>query len=120
MLLRFVQRSGLIVAHNFPFDQMMVWTELIRIQSPELAVFLGAQSYCTMENSSPILNLPPTQRMLAAGINKPKSPNLTEAYAFFHDGAKFDGAHDAMEDVRACRAVYYKIQDRAVPAPMEV
>ena len=107
---RLVQRSSLLVAHNFEFDKMMVWTEMIRAEAAtELAAFLGSQSFCTMEVSTPILNLPPSQRMIAAGFNKPKNPNLKEAYAFFTNGGTFEGAHDAMADVRACRAVHQGI-----------
>lgn len=103
---RLVQRSSLLVAHNFEFDKMMVWTELLRTESAnELAAFLGAPSFCTMEASTPILNLPPSQRMIAAGFNRPKNPNLGEAYRFF-TGKEFVGAHDAYADVVACRAVH--------------
>lgn len=103
---RMAQRASLIVAHNFPFDQMMIWTEMIRAEAaPELAAFLACPSFCTMEGSAPILNLPATPRMVAAGIAGPKKPNLGEAYQFF-TGNKFEGAHDAMADVRGCRIVH--------------
>lgn len=103
---RLIQRSSLVVCHNFPFDQMMVWTEMIRAETAaELADFLAKPSFCTMDGAAPILNLPATQRMIAAGIPGPKKPNLGEAYQFF-TGQKFEGAHDAMSDVRACRVVH--------------
>jgi DNA polymerase-3 subunit epsilon len=103
---RLIQRSSLVVCHNFTFDQMMVWTEMIRAETAaELAEFLAKPHFCTMEGSTPILNLPPTQRMVAAGYNKPKNPNLGEAYRFF-TGREFVGAHDAMEDTRGCRLIH--------------
>lgn len=103
---RLAQRASLIVAHNFPFDQMMIWTEMIRAEAaPELAAFLACPSFCTMDGSAPILNLPATPKMVNAGIAGPKKPNLGEAYQFF-TGNKFEGAHDAMADVRGCRVVH--------------
>lgn len=116
LFIRLAQRAKLSIAHNRPFDNTLIWTELIRCELPtELAYWLEMPGFCTMEAASPIVNLPPTPRMIAAGYNKPKPPTMLEAYSFFHDGAKFDGAHDAMADVNACRSVYYKIVDRAVP-----
>lgn len=114
LFVRLAQRAKLNVAHNRAFDFEMVWTELIRCELPdELAFWLAAEGFCTMEASTPILNLPPTPRMIAAGYNKPKNPNLQEAYGFFTGGGKFEGAHDAMEDVRACRIVHDGLLKRA-------
>lgn len=116
-----VRRSKLVVCHNLPFDDLLLQTEFIRcIYGEELEDYKAVAKYCTQEASAPILNLPPTPRMIAAGFNKPKSPNLREAYLFF-TGKELEGAHDAMADVRGCRAVYYGIQDRAKEQePLEV
>lgn len=121
---RLIQRADLVVCHNFPFDQMMVWTEMIRCETAqELADFLAKPSFCTMEGATPILNLPPTPKMIAAGFNKPKAPNLGEAYRFF-TGREFVGAHDAQEDVRGCRAVHegilkWQAEKAAQPLPLD-
>lgn len=106
MLVRLAQRASLGVAHQREFDNLLVWTELIRCElANELAFWLQFPGFCTMEASTPILRIPPTPRMIAAGYNKFKNPNLQEAHTFF-TGTKFDGAHDAMADVVACRKVH--------------
>jgi DNA polymerase-3 subunit epsilon len=58
---------------------------------------------------SAILKLAPTPKMVAAGFTKPKSPKLEEVYRHLHNGADFAGAHNALNDVRATIAVYYKV-----------
>ena len=62
--------------------------------------------------STPILKLPPTERMLAAGRTHFKSANLSEAYKHF-TGNELVGAHSALADVQACMAVYFAIKDGA-------
>jgi DNA polymerase-3 subunit epsilon len=62
-----------------------------------------------MEAAAPIVNLPPTERMLAAGFNKPKAPKLEECIHHFF-GETLAGAHDALVDVRACARVYFHLQ----------
>lgn len=117
-------RSG----HNESFDMRMLRIELMRHVRYSGEVVLGetgdipfadywkkAPAYCTQGNSVSILNLPPTPRMVAARRRGPKSPNLGEAYQFF-TGKPLDGAHDAMVDVRAAKAVYYGIKAHHAPA----
>jgi len=69
-----------------------------------------ATRHCAMLQAMPIMELPPTARMLAAGFDKFKPPNLTEAYKFFVSEKGFTGAHGALADTRACMAVYRAIQ----------
>lgn len=125
VLFNFIQlwlRADLRVAHNEPFDMRMVRIEIKRADGGldgDLADrWTAAPAFCTQAMSSPILNLPPTPKMLAAGRNHAKSPNLGEAYEFF-TGKKLDGAHDAAVDVAACKAVYLAIKDRT-RRPQEV
>lgn len=103
-----VRRAKLRVAHNNPYDEMMVWSELVRIQDANgIPAFLELPSFCTMQASTPILKLP-------GKYGDFKWPNLQEAHKHFL-GSNFDGAHDAMEDVRACKRVYYAIVAQAAP-----
>ena len=44
-----------------------------------------------------------------------KYPNLTELHRKLFQKA-FDGAHDALADVRACKAAYYELRARGVMA----
>lgn len=102
LLLAFVKRAKLIVAHNFPFDKMMVWSELMRCQcGPEVSLFIETPSYCTMEASTPILKLP-------GKFGNYKWPKLAEAFKHF-TGRELEGAHDAMADVRGCATVYFEM-----------
>lgn len=110
------------IAHNESFDARIIRIALKRIHDrrPENAGLVipisdewkGRAAECTMRMATPILNLPPTDAMLAAGRRHAKSPNLGEAYEFF-TGKALENAHNAMADVQACIAVYFAILDRA-------
>ena len=52
-----------------------------------------------------VVNLPPTEKMRAAGFDKPKPPKLEECIRHFFN-EELGGAHDAMIDLDACRRVY--------------
>lgn len=101
------QRADLICAHNIKFDRGLVETAIARHYGRTMP--LRKLGYCTMEAAAPIVNLPPTERMLAAGFNKPKPPKLEECIQFFF-GEKLEGAHDAMVDLNACRRVYFHLK----------
>jgi DNA polymerase-3 subunit epsilon len=109
--------SELRVAHNESFDMRMGRIEIMR--SPYGEAFADswklAPAYCTQANSTKILNLPPTAKMVAAGRSHAKSPNLGEAYEFF-TGKKLEGAHNAAVDLAASKAVYFGIQANAAKA----
>ncbi|OFX10843.1 MAG: hypothetical protein A2516_00320 [Alphaproteobacteria bacterium RIFOXYD12_FULL_60_8] len=105
--LAMIERAGIIAAHNIGFDLMMI---KILARREGLEISAAPEHFCTMKASTPVLNLPPTDRMKAAGFNKPKSPRLEEAYRHFF-GNDLEGAHDAMVDVRACRDVYFKLKE---------
>lgn len=103
--------AELRVAHNEPFDQRLVRIEASRMFGGDHGFhedWKAGEVFCTQANSIGILNLPPTPKMIAAGFNKPKSPNLGEAYEFF-TGTKLEGAHNAAVDLAACKAVYFGI-----------
>lgn len=96
-----------VVAHNIKFDKGVVEAEIFRRHGEVRR--LTKPLFCTMEAASPIVNLPPTERMLVAGFDKPKPPKLEECIAHFF-GEKLDGAHDAMIDVAACRRVFLHLK----------
>jgi DNA polymerase-3 subunit epsilon len=92
-----------LVGHNVSFD-----IRLMRITSARATGVkweAPCPSFCTMKRSTAIVNLPPTERMRAAGRNNPKPPKLGEAYEYFF-GEKFEGAHDALNDVRGSVRIY--------------
>lgn len=98
------------VAHNSPFDERIARIALKRFFSDEEAeAFKGRTFECTQRMATPIMNLPPTPKMVAARRRGPKSANLREAYQFF-TGKPLQNAHSAMADVRGCVAVYRAIK----------
>jgi DNA polymerase-3 subunit epsilon len=101
-----------IVCHNLAFDQKVMAAQLARMGI--VPAHPGPTMYhCTMDLAAPIVNLPPTAKMLAAGFNKPKAPKLEEAIEFFfHE--KLVGAHDAMTDALACGRVFFELIDRGI------
>jgi DNA polymerase-3 subunit epsilon len=101
------QRADLIVAHNINFDKAVMETAMTRQQGKEMR--LKKPVFCTMNAATPIVNLPPTERMMASGFNKPKAPRLEECIKHFFD-EELKGAHDAMVDVLACSRVYFHLK----------
>jgi DNA polymerase III subunit epsilon len=112
-------RSRVKVAHNAQFDIRIARIAMTRagyerdfIESVE-----ARASFCTCNTAKPIVNLPPTEKMVAAGFNGPKSPNLAECIQYFF-GEELEGAHDALIDARACARIYFALKTRiATGAP---
>ena len=101
------------VAHNAPFDLRMLRIEFLRAgKTKEWIDELEASSkqFCTQTIATPVLRLPPTEKMKRAGFNRPKSPNLAEAYRMLC-GGEFDDAHGALEDARVCAKVFKVLRD---------
>ncbi len=101
------QRAEVVCAHNIKFDQGVMEAAIARHYGRVMP--LRKTLFCTMDAASPIVNLPPTERMLAAGFTKPKPPKLEECIKHFFN-EELTGAHDAMIDVRACRRVYFHLK----------
>lgn len=104
------------VAHNISFDDRLMRIALLRagFKREEIETIERRPSFCTMQKSIHIVNLPPTEKMIAAGFNKPKPPKLSEAIKHFFN-EDLTGAHDAIVDVRACARLYLHLQT-LVPA----
>lgn len=96
-----------VIAHNAPFDLRIMRIAMLRAgYSKEWQAEQGeVNSYCTLKNTTHVVNLPPTPKMVAAGFNKPKPPKLSECIQHFF-GEELVGAHDALVDVRACVRVF--------------
>lgn len=110
---RFGARSDLLVAHNIDFDLFVMETATIRSGVGKDGGCDGKwKPFCTMRTAAPIVNLPPTSKMLAAGYNKPKAPTLAETVRYFFN-EPLDGAHDALVDVRACARIYFHLKRNA-------
>lgn len=104
MFARLAAVADVIVAHNVHFDR-----RIVRIAATRGGVTLppAKEFRCTMAASTSIVNPPPTAKMVAAGINRPKSPKLQEAAKFFFNES-FE-AHRAIADVRMCARVFYEL-----------
>ena len=96
----FWQKSNRIVAHNIEFDKKVMKTAYHRAGMEGL--FGITPTYCTMHHSTDVLKLP--------GRYGNKWPKLEEAYRVLVDVEGFEGAHNALNDVRACRDVYYALR----------
>jgi DNA polymerase III subunit epsilon len=100
------------IAHNESFDARIVRIALKRFGYDAASdLWKDGKAECTQSLSTPILKLPPTEKMKQARRFHHKSANLGEAYEFF-TGKKLENAHTAMADVQACIAVYFAIQDQ--------
>lgn len=94
-------KANRIVAHNSSFDMNIMTAAHKRLNID--TTFLMIPTYCTMMKSTGVLKLP-------GRYNSYKWPRLDEAYRVLVDPAGFEGAHNALNDVRACRKVYYALR----------
>ena len=98
------------IGHNEQFDARIVRIAQHRFDCSDLEVWKDGAAECTQRLATPILKLPPTDKMKRAGFIKNKSANLGEAYRFF-TGRDLVGAHTARADADASKAVYFAIVD---------
>lgn len=96
-------RAQKLVCHNLDFDRKMIENLAARAQKPNPIEHLA--HYCTMRAMTPICDIPKQ----GGGT---KWPTLQEAHRFVA-GYDFDGAHDAMADVRACLKVFQWANEKA-------
>lgn len=102
------------LGHNVDFDLRIMRIAMLRAGwTKEQLDARKVDSICTMKAATPIVNIPPTPKMVAAGFNKPKNASLSECIKHFFDET-LEGAHDALVDVRACLRVYRHLNP-AVP-----
>jgi DNA polymerase-3 subunit epsilon len=101
MLLKMHEQAGFRAAHNEPFDRRIVRIACKRYFSEDMAN--EWQNYgisnCTQKMATPIMKLPPTEKMRAAGRNHYKTPSLAEAYGFFVN-RELQNAHSAADNRR--------------------
>jgi DNA polymerase III subunit epsilon len=112
------RRASIRIAHNESFDARILRIGFKRfsgICDPD--DWKAGPAACTQTLSTPIVKLPPTEKMVAAGRGRSnKPPKLAEAYQFF-TGKELSGAHNAMIDVMGVKAVWFAIQGDAVKEP---
>jgi DNA polymerase-3 subunit epsilon len=91
------RQADQIVAHNITFDLKLVAYEIERAGAPNVAA--DKPQFCTMAATTDICKLP------GRYPGKFKWPKLIEAHQHLF-GEGFDGAHDALVDVRACQRIH--------------
>ncbi len=118
MFLDLREQASVEVAHNISFDRRIMRIACLRhlaMTREEIEASEAGKNFCTMKAALPIVNLPPTDRMLAAGFKGPKQPKLSECISHFFN-EKLDGAHNALVDVRACARLYFHLMDMRAAA----
>jgi DNA polymerase-3 subunit epsilon len=97
------EKCHTLVAHNIAFDYPVLGCELIRYQMrPKNKI---ETHICTMQESVEFCKLP--------GNYGYKWPKLIELYSILF-GKEFDGAHDAMVDVKACSECFFELANRGI------
>lgn len=110
-----LRRAHTVVAHNIQFDMGIMLTAWLRTRGETAQarwdeMHRERQQFCTMRAALPVVNMPPTERMLAAGFRRPKPPKLSECIRHFFN-EDLTGAHDALVDVRACARVFFHLRN---------
>lgn len=103
-----ISKADVIVAHNIDYDMDVVHDNM----EHSWKRIKDKQQFCTMENNINVVKAPFSDKQkwyyTSKGI-KPdaayKRPSLMETHVFYF-GTEFEGAHDAMADIRACRDVF--------------
>lgn len=102
------------LAHNASFDVRMMRIELLRLgaSKDEIdAIEASSPQLCTMKAATPVLDLPATGRMKAAGFcRKPKSPSLAECIRLLLEENPDEQAHNALADARACARIFRRLR----------
>lgn len=104
-------KCDFVVAHNVQFDDRIIRIALKRFAPLDTIADHWKQKprFCTAKESTSIVKLPPTEKMIASGRGGQfKKPTLSESYSFF-TGRNLVGAHDALVDVDACIQIYKRI-----------
>lgn len=108
-ILEAFREADVAVAHNISFDKLVLECELKRLGKN--GDFLPAQIFDTMEKSVDLCQLPGNKGRF-------KSPRLQELHNFLL-GEKFEGAHDALADVRATLRCLVELMKRGIFRPEE-
>lgn len=93
-----LEKATIVVAHNLVFDELILAIAYHKLSLPN--PLLTKRRFCTMTATTNICR-----------IRSPwgyKWPKLSEAYHHFFN-EEFEGAHDALADVRACARVYFAL-----------
>ncbi len=101
-----LEKAAVAIAHNISFDEKILGAECLRLGRAH--PFLKKKTRCTMKEATNFCALP-------GRYGDYKYPNLTELHRKLFNKA-FADAHDALADVRACKAAFYELRLRGVIA----
>lgn len=107
ILVAMMRKANLLVAHNLSFDKFIARIAMRRfdlITDEDDTWWKGLPTFCTMREMTNICQIP------GKYAGKFKWPNLQEAHQHAF-GKPFDGAHDAMADLLACKAIYFWLKE---------
>jgi DNA polymerase-3 subunit epsilon len=99
------------VAYNATYDKRMLLREAQLYDIPHNSD--GLITHDVMKMATPVCKMPPTEKMRARGRYGNKSPKLEEAYRIMF-GERLDGAHDAMNDVKATARLFFHLLNGGV------
>lgn len=101
-LIKDLEQSEYLIAHNMQFDINVLGAEFLRYN---LKSENKVKKFCTMKESTNICRIP--------GFRGYKWPTLTELHTHLF-GKAFEGAHDAMDDVRACAKSFFELKKKGL------
>lgn len=94
-----IEKAGAMVAHNMQFDEKILGSEFLRTGCPNLVE--TKKRLCTMQSSARYCGI--------HGHHGFKWPKLQELHMkLFRE--EFQGAHRALEDVRACARCFFELK----------
>lgn len=94
-----LSKTPTLVAHNIAFDEKVLGAEFLRAGYPNLVE--RKTRVCTMQAATDFCAIP--------GRYGFKWPSLQELYSKLFDES-FDGAHQALVDVRACARCFFELR----------
>ena len=100
-----ITQASVLVAHNITFDEKILGAEFLRVGHPNVVESKARR--CTMQESTDYCRLP--------GRYGYKWPTLPELHMRLF-GTPFEGAHQALVDVRACARCYFELKRLKVMA----
>lgn len=100
-----IKQASVLVAHNMEFDERILGAEFLR--SGYRNIVEAKERQCTMKVATNYCRLPRQYGY--------KWPSLQELHMKLF-GQPFEGAHDALVDVRACARCYYDLKRLRVVA----
>jgi DNA polymerase-3 subunit epsilon len=100
-----IRKASVLVAHNMPFDEGILGAEFLRVGQPNLVE--SRVRRCTMQETTDYCRLP--------GRYGYKWPTLPELHMTLFR-TPFEGAHQALVDVRACARCYFELKRLKVMA----